>query len=177
VARQWVGLAIGVLGGALVVGHKLGAAGSASVVALLAALAAISIGTLYQKRYCRAIDLRAGSSIQFIACALAYLPLVAWLGAPAVQWTVPLVGALAWSVLVLSIISINLLYLLLREGAAADVARLFFLVPAVTAVMAFVLFDEVLGWVALVGMVLIAVGVVLGRSGGNGNTASSSGSN
>ena len=178
VARQWTGLCIGVLGVALVVGHKLGAAGAASVVALLAALVAISVGTLYQKRYCRAIDLRAGSSIQFIACALAYLPLVAWLDALAAQWTLPFIGALAWSVLVLSIVSINLLYLLLREGAAADVARLFFLVPAVTAVMAFVLFDEVLGWVALVGMVLIALGVVLGRSvaasGGGGSVGSGS---
>jgi drug/metabolite transporter (DMT)-like permease len=172
VLRQWIGLGIGVLGVALVVGHKLGAAGTASVVALLSALAAISVGTLYQKRYCRAIDLRAGSSIQFLACALAYLPVVAWLDAPAVQWTVPFIGALAWSVLVLSIVSINLLYLLLREGAAADVARLFFLVPAVTAVMAFFLFGEVLGWVALVGMVLIALGVVLGRSSGGSNDGS-----
>jgi drug/metabolite transporter (DMT)-like permease len=175
--RQWIGLVIGVLGVALVVGHKLGAAGPASVVALLAALAAISFGTLYQKHYCRQIDLRAGSSIQFIACALAYLPLAAWLDAPAVQWTAPFIGALAWSVLVLSIISINLLYLLLRKGAAADVARLFFLVPAVTAVMAFVLFDEVLSWVALAGMAMIAVGVVLGRSGGgNGGNGGDSGS-
>ena len=178
VARQWLGLVIGVLGVALVVGHKLGAAGAASIVALVAALAAISVGTLYQKRYCRAIDLRAGSSIQFIACALVYLPLVAWLDAPAVRWTPPFIGALAWSVLVLSIVSINLLYLLLRKGAAADVARLFYLVPAVTALMAFVLFGEVLGWGALVGMALIAAGVVLGRSsgGGGGDTGGSAGS-
>jgi drug/metabolite transporter (DMT)-like permease len=176
VPRQWIGLVIGVLGVALVVGHKLGAAGSASVVALLAALVAISIGTLYQKRYCRDIDLRAGSSIQFIACALAYLPVVACLDAPAVQWTLPFIGALAWSVLVLSIVSINLLYLLLRKGAAADVARLFFLVPAVTAVMAFVLFGEVLSWVALVGMALIAAGVVLGRSSGGGGRDGGAGS-
>jgi drug/metabolite transporter (DMT)-like permease len=164
VPRQWVGLAIGVLGVALVVGHKLGAAGTPSVVALLASLVAISIGTLYQKRYCRAIDLRAGASIQFIACAVAYVPLVLLVDAGPVQWTLAFTGALAWSVIVLSIISIAVLYWLLRHGAAADVARLFFLVPAVTALMAFALFGETLTLIALFGMVLIALGVMLGGS-------------
>lgn len=166
VARQWVGLVIGVVGVALVVGHKLGDAGWPSVVALLAALVAISVGTLYQKHYCGDIDLRAGASIQFTACALAYLPLVLLVDAPAVHWTPAFIGALAWSVVILSMVSITVLYWLLRHGAAADVARLFFLVPAVTAVMAFGLFGEVLTWVALSGMVLIAAGVALGSSRG-----------
>ncbi|MBS0321549.1 MAG: DMT family transporter [Proteobacteria bacterium] len=164
VARQWAGLAIGLAGVALVVGHKLGAAGWPSVVALVAALVGISVGTLYQKRYCHAVDLRTGAAIQFAACALAYVPLVAFVDGWRVDWAPAFVGALAWSVVVLSMISISVLYWLLRRGAAADVARLFFLVPAVTAVMAFVLFGERLTSLALVGMALIAVGVVLGRA-------------
>ena len=71
--------------------------------------------------------------------------------------------ALAWSVVVLSVGAISLLYWLLRHGAASNVARLFFLVPAVTAVMAYLVFGETLDALAIAGMVLIAVGVALAR--------------
>ena len=65
--------------------------------------------------------------------------------------------------LVLSVGAISLLYWLLRHGGAADVARLFYLVPAVTSAMAFVLFGERLDALALAGMALIAVGVAMAR--------------
>ena len=71
--------------------------------------------------------------------------------------------ALGWSVLVLSVGAISLLYWLLRHGAAANVARLFYLVPPVTAVMAWLLFGETLDALAIAGMVLIAVGVAMAR--------------
>ena len=92
-----------------------------------------------------------------------YAPLVAWLDAPAVRWTGSFVFALGWSVLVLSLGAISLLYWLLRHGAAADVARLFYLVPMVTALMAWGLFGETLDPPALAGMVVIAVAVALAR--------------
>ena len=72
--------------------------------------------------------------------------------------------ALGWSVVVLSVGAISVLYWLLRHGAAANVARLFFLVPAVTAIMAWFAFGETLDVLALAGMVLIATGVALARA-------------
>ena len=121
------------------------------------------MGTLWQKRHCAHLDLRTGAVIQFAACALLYAPVVAWIDAPAVRWTGSFVFALGWSVLVLSLGAISLLYWLLRHGAAADVARLFYLVPMVTALMAWALFGETLDAWALAGMVVIAVAVALGR--------------
>ncbi len=75
------------------------------------------------------------------------------------RWTPEFVFALGWSVVVLSVGAISLLYWLLRHGAAANVARLFFLVPAVTAVMAWLMFGETLDALAIAGMALISVGV------------------
>ena len=130
----------------------------------LVALVGISVGTLYQKRYCGHVDLRSGAVVQFAACALLYAPIVALLLEPApIAWTPPFVFALGWSVIVLSVGAISLLYWLLRHGAAADVARLFYLVPPVTALMAFVLFGERLDALAIAGMVLIAFAVALAR--------------
>ncbi len=165
VARQWFGLALGLAGVALVVRHKLGFSGDLTgLVPAVIALAGISVGTLYQKRHCGRVDLRAGAAIQFTVCALAYLPLAFLLEPASIRWTPAFGFALAWSVLVLSVGAISLLYVLLRHGAAANVAALFYLVPPVTALMAWLLFGETLDALALGGMVLIAAGVALARA-------------
>jgi drug/metabolite transporter (DMT)-like permease len=164
VARQWLGLLLGLGGVYLVLQHKIGFGSDLQgLVPLGIALVGISVGTLYQKRYCSHVDLRSGAVIQFSACALVYAPLVALVDAPPVRWSPEFAFALGWSVFVLSVGAISLLYWLLRHGAAANVARLFFLVPAVTAVEAWLMFGETLDAVAIGGMALIAIGVAMAR--------------
>ncbi len=164
VQRQWIGLALGLLGVWFVVRHKIDLAGDLrGLVPAAVALAGISIGALYQKRFCSHVDLRAGAAIQFSACALVFLPLVIVLDAPPVRWTPQFAFALVWSVVVLSVGAISLLYWLLRHGAASNVARLFYLVPPVTALLAWIVFGEGLPAVAIAGMGLIALGVALAR--------------
>ena len=161
---QWAGLALGLVGVYFVVRHKIGLGGDATaLVAVVAALVGISVGTLYQKKFCAQVDLRSGAVVQFTACALLYAAIVALAGWHPIDWTPQFLFVLGWSVIVLSVGAISLLYFLLRHGAAADVARLFYLVPPVTALMAFALFGERLDALALVGMALIAVGVALAR--------------
>lgn len=160
---SWVGLALGLLGVTLVLARKLGTGSgeAAAVSACLLALAGITVGTLYQKRFCTAQDLRTGNLVQFAAAAAA-----CWVGAllfetRRIDWTPELVFALLWLVLVLSLGAISLLYILLRRGAAARVASLFFLVPPTTALIAWPLFGERLGLVEITGMVITVAGVAL----------------
>jgi drug/metabolite transporter (DMT)-like permease len=161
---QWSGLTLGLAGVYLVVRHKIALGGdSTALVAIVLALAGISIGTLYQKKYCGRVDLRTGAVVQFAACAAIYAPMVALIEPEPIAWTASFMFALGWSVIVLSVGAISLLYWLLRHGAAAAVARLFYLVPPVTALMAFILFGERLDTLALAGMVLIAIAVALAR--------------
>jgi len=163
-ARHWTGLALGLAGVYFVVRHKIDFSGDLrGLVPSAVALAGISVGTLYQKRRCAHVDLRSGSAVQFTVCALLFVPLALALDTRAVQWTGNFVFALSWSVLVLSVGAITLLYWLLRHGAAANVARLFYLVPPVTALEAYLLFGETLDTWALIGMVLICLGVMLAR--------------
>jgi uncharacterized membrane protein len=120
----------------------------------------ISVGTLYQKRYCSHVDLQR----RFIQSWMRDRVLAARVvfehrRRPMTRAS----SALGWLVVVLSVGAISLLYWLLRHGAASNVAGLFFLVPAATAVMAWFLFDERLDAVAVAGMVLISVGVALAR--------------
>jgi drug/metabolite transporter (DMT)-like permease len=165
IARQWFGLVLGLFGVWLVVRHKVRLDSDVvSLIAIFAALAGISVGTIWQKRHASHVDLRSGAVIQFVACAIAYLPLVLLFEATqVVTWTPTFVFAIGWSVLVLSVGAISLLYWLLRHGAASGVASLFYLVPPVTALTAWLLFDERMDNVAIAGMVIIAVAVALAR--------------
>ena len=160
-ARQWQGLALGLVGVTLVVGGKL-TSGQFSVFGLsmaALALACITFGTLYQKRHCSGMDLRSGGVIQYAATALVLLLLAAGLETMQVQWTSTFIFALLWLVLVLSVGAVGLLYELIRRGEAARVASLFYLTPPTTAVLAWWLFDERLTWSAILGMLLVMLAV------------------
>ena len=167
VGRQWLGLALGFVGVALVVSGKFGdtAALGPMLLPALCALLGITVGTLYQKRYCARFDLRTGSVIQFVPTALATLPVILLFEGFHVVWTGDFIFALTWLVLILSIGAISLLNLLIRSGSAVNVASLFYLTPLSTALIAYALFDETLSWLAMLGMGLAVSGVYLvGRS-------------
>ncbi|MCY1217965.1 carboxylate/amino acid/amine transporter [compost metagenome] len=161
--RQWLGLLLGIAGVALVVANKLGTSAltPASLALAAGALLSITVGTVYQKHFCPVFDLRMGSVIQFGAAALACLPFMYLFETRDVQWTAAMIGALAWSVVALSIGAISLLFLLIRQGAATKVSSLMYLTPPTTAVMAWLLFGERFPPLAAAGMVLAALGVAL----------------
>jgi len=162
--RQWAGLVLGLIGVWLVIRHKIDWSGGRNgLLPSAIALAGISVGTLYQKRHAGHVDLRTGAVIQFAACTLIYTPLALLLDSRPVHWVPAFAFALVWSVVVLSVGAISLLYWLLRHGAASGVARLFYLVPPVTAVLSWLLFGETLDALAISGMVMIAAGVMLAR--------------
>lgn len=162
-ARQWLGVLIGLVGVTMVVSEKLTFNGGefAGVGFAAAALLGITVGTLYQKRHGGGMNLFTGSAVQFAAAGIFMLAAAAAFETMTVEWTGEFVFALGWLVIVLSLGAISLLYLLIRRGAAAKVASLFYLVPPVTAVMAFVLFGETLGLMAIAGMAAAVVGVAL----------------
>jgi drug/metabolite transporter (DMT)-like permease len=122
------------------------------------ALFAITLGTLYQKSFVKPCDVRTANTVQLMAAMLVTTPL-ALLEAEPMQWNSSLIGAMAWSVLGLTLGGSSLLYLLIQKGAAASVSSLMYLVPPCTAMMAWVLFDEPITVVTLMGIALTAWGV------------------
>jgi drug/metabolite transporter (DMT)-like permease len=126
----------------------------------LGALLSITVGTLYQKRFVTPCDVRSAGVIQLGAALLVTIPLT-MLESEAIRWNPQLVGALAWSVLALTLGGSSLLYLLIQRGAATSVTSLLYLVPPCTALMAWALFGEALSAATVAGMALTAVGVSL----------------
>jgi len=152
-AMQWVGLLLGLVGLVLVVWRKLGVGevNAVNFALAIAALVAITVGALYQKRYVAPCDVRTAGLVQLLAAFAVSLPL-ALLESEPLSWHPELIGALAWSVFVLTLGGSSLLYLLLQRGEATRVTSLLYLVPPCTALMAWVLFGELLTPVVFAGM-------------------------
>ncbi len=160
---DWLGLAAGFGGVTLAVWHKLGSGlgTPAGVAANVLALLGITAGTFYQKRFGGQVDMRTGNAIQFAASAAATVPLALASGEAPIRWAGAFVFAIGWSIAVLSLGAISLLYFLIRRGSAARVSSLIYLTPPTTAVMAYVVFGETLTALAVVGMGLAVAGVAL----------------
>jgi drug/metabolite transporter (DMT)-like permease len=164
--RQWTGLLLGFAGLVLVVSRKFehGGAGDhadwLNLSLAVMALFSITVGTLYQKRYVKPCDVRSANTVQLLAALVVTLPL-ALLETETMRWNSELVGAMAWSVLGLTLGGSSLLYLLIQRGAAAKVTSLMYLVPPCTALIAWLLFDEPITVFTVAGIALTALGVSL----------------
>ncbi|MFN4003111.1 MAG: DMT family transporter [Hylemonella sp.] len=167
--RQWAGLGLGLGGLLLVVWDRMGGGEVNGLNLGMAVLALLSItaGTLYQKHFVAPCDVRSANAVQLLAALLVSLPL-AWLEPEVMRWIGPdgglnweLLGAMAWSVLGLTLGGSSLLYLLIQRGAATSVTSLLYLVPPTTALMAWLLFGEPITWLVVSGTALTAVGVGL----------------
>ena len=161
--RQWSGLLLGFIGVGFVLVNKISLDGLSVYGIAMAAVALFSItaGTVYQKRFCGHFDLRSGAVIQFVSAGLVLAPMAFAFETRQIEWSRELVLAMIWLVVVLSIVSIALLTLIIRRGASTQVASLFYLVPPATALEAYLMFNETLSGMAILGMVLAIIGVAL----------------
>jgi drug/metabolite transporter (DMT)-like permease len=162
--RQWTGIGLGFVGAALVISPKLGAADGfppAALAACVFAMLSITLGTIWQKRTGSTVDLRTNAVVQYMGAAAVTAPVALLTERGQFDFSLPLWIGLAWAVLGLSIGAIGLLLVLIRRGAVVGVAALLYLVPPVSALMAFALFGETLNLVQAAGMACAALGVAL----------------
>jgi drug/metabolite transporter (DMT)-like permease len=162
-SRQWVGIALGFVGVLLVVANKLGTQGMTltPVLLCLGSLLGMTLATLYQKRFVSQFDLRTGQVVQFVAAFAVTLPFM-WLTEQGhMEWNSQVIAAMLWSIVVLTGGGISLMFFMLREGQATRVTGLMYLVPSVTALMAWLMFNEKLSIYAIFGMIVTLLGVYL----------------
>jgi len=164
-AVQWLGLVLGLIGVVLILlnGQHTGnfELRFEAILAVLLALASISIGTLYQKRFGQGVDLLSASVYQYFATAIAMGVLAFVFEERVIEWSPQLIFALGWLVFGLSVSAILLLMLMIREGESAKVASYFYLVPPVTAVEAWLLFGENLSLIQISAIIITVLGVYL----------------
>lgn len=158
--RQWFGFGLGALGVALAVADRVSFS-AAGVVLCVAGLLGMSLGTVYQKRYAGDMDVRTGTAVQVLVSAPVVAVVSLLVETPGVADWGSFSAALAWLVLVNSIGAFLLLNTMLKNAPASRVSTLFFLTPAVTAVMAWLLVGQSLHPLALAGLAVGGAGVLV----------------
>ncbi|TGS11601.1 DMT family transporter [Mesorhizobium sp. M2E.F.Ca.ET.209.01.1.1] len=170
--RHWAGLAVGLVGVVIVLWPKLGAVGggvtAATLTASLVSVFGMSAGTIWQKRYASGGDLVSATMWQYVGGSIVTILGSLAFETRAITVNGELIFAMAWLVLVLSVGAIFLLMVMIRDGEMSKVASLFYLVPAVTAVIAWMLFDEQLNLLQIAGMAIATLGVGLATAGREG---------
>lgn len=163
--QQWLGLLLGLVGVTLVIYQNIefDSAGIFSVVMAVLALLGLTLGNLYQKRYCADMDLFTGGAIQAFASAVVCIALLLVFGSYELQWQMPFIGSLAYMTLGVSVGALSLLYVLIRNGAVSKVASWFYLMPVVAVLGAYWLFDEVMSWQSQLGILVVIAGVALAQ--------------
>lgn len=166
--KQWLGIALGFGGIALTLSPGLaGLTGSALennvllLVINIVGMIAVTLGTLYQKRFIPTGDLRSVTLVQYVAAALVVLPVAALFEPMRLEWNAQTIFTMAWSVIGLSLGAIGLYLMLIRHGAVSRAAMLIYLVPPAVAIEAYFLFGESLGPVQMLGIIVTAIGVAL----------------
>ncbi len=170
--RQWLGLIIGLLGLYLVLFERLDLTSELAfygfpiwaVFAVIASLFGISVGAVYQKRFCSDMDLISGTWIQYFSALMLCTCIVLLFETGEVSWTGPFILTLAWQVLALSVGAILLLMTMIKQGAAASVGSYFYLVAPLVAIQAWFLFEENISFISIAGVVLISFGVAITSS-------------
>jgi drug/metabolite transporter (DMT)-like permease len=167
--RQWLGLVIGLAGVVISVSPKLTSAHQQLTGYLLTGIALIGFaaGTLYQKRFGQAVDLRTGTAVQLLGATVTSFPLAALHGGLHLPLTAGALGSLAWLGTINSIGAFIVLFTLLRTRTSGAATSLLYLVPPVTALLAVPLLHQPLTSAVIVGMVVSGIGVTLAAQSGS----------
>lgn len=162
---RWAGLALGMAGAATVImsrssvelEHPLG------VAAAVGALFAITAGTLWEKRFGKSYHPVVSNSVQYLAGLAGVLPAAMMFETFQFTWSLPFLGALAYLVIGNSLVAMSLLLAMIRAGEVSRVSSLFYLVPPISALMAWPLLGEAMPPLGWLGFGLAALGVMLAR--------------
>ena len=161
--QQWLGFLLGILGVVLVLAGRLatGPGETEGIVWGFVALAAITAGTIYQKRFGAQADIWSGGAVQYALATVVIAGPALLLETGRVTWSVTFALSLAYLVVMNSVVAISLLTLMIRRGEASRVTSLFFLVPPMAALIAWLVLGERLGPLQILGMAVAAAGVAL----------------
>jgi drug/metabolite transporter (DMT)-like permease len=155
---QWTGVALGLIGVVLGVPHDA----DTSVMTLLGlSLFGLSGGTLYLRRFASDVPAFAATAVQLIGGALLAGLLTVFLETPHVRLTAGLIGAMTWNILLMSVFGMAIYNAMLDRDGAGKAAAGFFVVPGASALIAWLLLDEHLPMLTLIGLAAATIGVAL----------------
>jgi drug/metabolite transporter (DMT)-like permease len=165
-AKHWLALLVGIIGVAMVLSPKFSFATIGGITPLTAGLSVLGMlcattGTIYQKRFASHLPLIPSVMWQYVGASTAVIALAAATENFRFDQSLQAWSGLLWAVVVISVGAILVLMHLIREGAIAKVSTLIFLVPGVTAIATYVMFNETLTLLQVLGMLVTAASVII----------------
>lgn len=160
--KNWVGLSLGFVGAALVLGVDFGEEFAvAGLVANVIALGSITTATIWQRKFSQTLPLATNNAIQAGSAAVFHGVVMWFLEDPSIDLTLTFGLAMGWQIIAVSFGAFTILMYLINHNSASQTSALFFLVPPVAAVMGWVLLDEALSMIDIIGFTVASAGVYL----------------
>ena len=160
--RQWVGVILGFLGAALVLGFDIDSSLPViGVIASFIALLAITTSTLWQKKISNNLPLSVSNMYQAIGGCLFHLIIIFIFTDPYINFTSTFLIAMSHQIFLVSFGAFTILMFLIKNNSASKTVSIFFLIPPTTAVMAWLFLNEVLTNLDLIGFTIATFGVYI----------------
>ena len=160
--KQWLGIALGFLGAALVLGFDIGASLPViGVIASFIALLAITTSTLWQKKISNNLPLSVSNMYQAIGGCLFHLIIIFIFIEPYINFTPTFMIAMSHQIFLVSFGAFSILMFLIKNNSASKTVSIFFLIPPTTAIMAWLFLNEVLNNLDLIGFAVATLGVYI----------------
>jgi len=160
--KQWVGVLLGFVGAALVLGFDIGSKiPAAGLVATIIALLAITFSTLWQKKLSNNLPLSVSNTYQALGGCVFHLLIIFLFVDPYIDFTQTFIIAMSHQIFLVSFGAFTILMYLIKNNSASKTVSIFFLIPATSAFMAWLFLNENLTNLDLIGFLITSIGVYI----------------
>ena len=160
--KQWVGIVLGFIGAALVLGFDIGSSlPTIGIISSFIALLAITSSTLWQKKISNNLPLSVSNFYQAIGGCLFHILIIIFFTEPYINFNTAFLLAMSHQIFLVSFGAFTILMLLIKNNSASKTVSVFFLIPPTTAIIAWLFLNESLNALDVIGFIIATIGVYI----------------
>ena len=160
--KQWIGVLLGFVGAALVLGFDIGSnIPSLGLIATIVALISITASTIWQKKLSNNLPLSVSNFYQAVGGCLFHVLIIILFTKPYIDFTKTFIVAMSHQIFLVSFGAFTILMFLIKKNSASKTVSIFFLIPATSAMMAWIFLNESLTNLDLIGFLITSIGVYI----------------
>ncbi len=160
--KQWIGILLGFLGAAIVLGLDIGSKlPTVGIIAVFISLIAVTTGTLWQKKLSHNLTLSVSNMYQALGGFIFHLFIVLFFAKAYIDFSTTFIIAISHQILLVSFGAFTILMYLIKHNSASKTVSLFFLIPSTSAVIAWIFLNETLNIYDIIGFGIASIGVFI----------------
>ena len=168
--KQWIGILLGLTGTLIVLGLDIGINIPINgVIFAFISLFAVTIATLLQKKLSNRLPLSVSNFYQAIGASIFLFLIMILTENPFIKFNNDFVFSMSWQIIAVSFGAFTILMYLIKKGTASQTSNLFFLVPPISAIMAWLFLEEIITKFDILGLVISTLGVYIATAGSKKN--------